>query len=356
MFRFRFGSEAGDPDSFSVPFPGAEASLKNPKQLFALSPSHIAVPFYRTTTAAIARTIPFITPTTVSYLVASFTRASVATVVNSEGLIEVVAPDTPRFDHDPGTGAPKGLLLEESRTNTLLQSADLTLTTWGKSRVTITSSTQFPLFTSGNVYLVTANGVAGSKVFFQIVATSTSIRTISCFMRRGTNNFAQIFGSTDTTVHANYNLLNGVVGTRGSGVIESTIQPWREGFYRCTMTTASTTMNGVSICIVNSTSDARVPSNLLATSIYVAAPQLEIGTFATSYIPTGSSAVTRAADDFEEVPKSFPSTSDLLGCGVTTSHIGHQLAGAETAAMSQLQVEASAGGVENWGAELLFTS
>ncbi len=87
MFRFLIGSEAGDPDSFSVQFPGGQVSLVNPMQLFILSPSHIAVPFYRTATAAIAQTIPFIMPTNVSFLVASFTRASVATVVNSQGLI-----------------------------------------------------------------------------------------------------------------------------------------------------------------------------------------------------------------------------------------------------------------------------
>jgi hypothetical protein len=46
--------------------------------------------------------------------------------------------------------------------------------------------------------------------------------------------------------------------------------------------------------------------------------------------------------------------SDALGSGITTSHIGYRLAGAETAAMSQLEVEALAGGVENWGAELFF--
>jgi hypothetical protein len=83
MFRFLLGSEVEDPGSFSVQFPGGEVSLKNSKQLFILSPSHITAPFYHATTAAIARTIPFITPTTVSFFVASFIRASVATVVNS---------------------------------------------------------------------------------------------------------------------------------------------------------------------------------------------------------------------------------------------------------------------------------
>ncbi len=122
MFRFLIGSEAGDPDSFSFPFPGGEVSLNNPKQLFILSQSYIAAPFYRTTTVAIARTIPFITPTTVTFLARSFTRAYIASFVNSQGLIEIAPVDTPRFDHDPASDAPKGLLLEESRTNVLIRS------------------------------------------------------------------------------------------------------------------------------------------------------------------------------------------------------------------------------------------
>jgi hypothetical protein len=47
--------------------------------------------------------------------------------------------------------------------------------------------------------------------------------------------------------------------------------------------------------------------------------------------------------------------SEALGFGVTTSHIGLPINGAETAAMSRLQVEASPGALD-WGAELLFTT
>ncbi len=44
-----------------------------------------------------------------------------------------------------------------------------------------------------------------------------------------------------------------------------------------------------------------------------------------------------------------------MGSGITPSHIGHGLAGAETATMSQLEVEALVS-LKDWGVELIFTS
>ena len=52
----------------------------------------------------------------------TFTRASSATRVNSSGLIETVSSNVARIDYDPVTLAPKGLLIEEQRTNLLLRS------------------------------------------------------------------------------------------------------------------------------------------------------------------------------------------------------------------------------------------
>ena len=83
MFRQLIGSDAGSPDNFSVPFPGGEVSLSKHKELFVLSPLHIAVLSYRATTATIARTIPFIAPTPVTFLAPSSISASVASCVNS---------------------------------------------------------------------------------------------------------------------------------------------------------------------------------------------------------------------------------------------------------------------------------
>jgi hypothetical protein len=92
----------------------------------------------------------------------TFTRASSGTYVDSAGVIQTAATDVPRFDHNPTTGASLGLLVEEQRSNLLLNSATLstqsvtvdaaanTLSFYGTGTVTLTGvSTAGPLVGTG---------------------------------------------------------------------------------------------------------------------------------------------------------------------------------------------------------------
>lgn len=52
----------------------------------------------------------------------SFTRASVGTYFDSSGTMQTATSGTPRFDYDPTTHVAKGILIEESRKNSLRNS------------------------------------------------------------------------------------------------------------------------------------------------------------------------------------------------------------------------------------------
>jgi len=52
----------------------------------------------------------------------TFTRASSATYYNSAGVLTLAAVNAPRFDYNPTTLQPRGLLIEETRANLLLNS------------------------------------------------------------------------------------------------------------------------------------------------------------------------------------------------------------------------------------------
>lgn len=240
----------------------------------------------------------------------TFTRASSGTYVGSDGLIKTATTNEARFDHNPTTGESLGLLVEEQRTNLQGNSELLTTASWSLSSATIAASGTGP--NGGTAYEITettttsthsfAGGGVGASSITSV--TSGSIYTGSIFLKQSTVDWIQLsmggagFG---TTLYINFNLATGAVGN--SSGCTGTITPFANGWYRCTITaTASTTTsltNNVVIGFTNNTNaTSRLPSyaGSTANKFFATMGQFELGSFATSYIPTTTSTVTRSAD------------------------------------------------------------
>ena len=206
----------------------------------------------------------------------------------------------PRFDYDPVTLAARGLLIEEQRTNLLLQSEDIS-TTWTNTRTTETvNATVSPSGESTADKLVEDSSASNDHVINQTVSvTSSTTYTTSVFLKAGERTWAFI-NMVDVGVSSYrswFNLSTGQTGTNDSGN-SSTITSVGNGWYRCTVTRATTSsQTSVRIEVGLSTGDGVINYTGNGTSgIYVWGAQLEAGAFSTSYLPTLASSVTRSAD------------------------------------------------------------
>jgi hypothetical protein len=200
----------------------------------------------------------------------------------------------PRFDYDPLTLAPKGILVEEARTNLALYSEQFDNAAWTKNAVTVTANTAVSPDGTTNADTLTANGTSTTHVINQTSAAG-SVRVFSVYLKAGTNNFAQIFFDADVAPWANFNLAAGVVGSTGSNQTAAIIAVGN-GWYRCSVYTSSLTASNPNIVVISSATATRYESNSLSTNFFLWGAQLEAGAFATSYIPTIASTVTRSAD------------------------------------------------------------
>lgn len=246
----------------------------------------------------------------------TFTRASTATYFDSTGVMQTAAINAPRFDFDPASKEPKGLLIEEQRTNLLTYSEQFDNAAWTKTRSTITANTI--IAPDGALTADTFADTADNNTHILRTATITSAPTTSAvtatiYVKQ--NNQSNLFilyvsGDLDTSTYgrvaSTFNLSTGTVAgnasANGATFTSNSITPVGNGWYRCSVTgTVGSTGSPTGVRFVAgfaTVSNASVASSYAGTgqSVYIWGAQLEAGAFATSYIPTVASQVTRAAD------------------------------------------------------------
>jgi hypothetical protein len=260
----------------------------------------------------------------------TFTRASGGSYVGADGLIKYAGVNEARFDHDPYTGESLGLLVEESRTNSVLYSQsfidrwDASFTSGTLDLIDIVGTDNTTTSPDGTTNAATlTNSLSGARagsIFTATIGTTkNSALTFSCFLKANTTSTVNLELVCNTNVSSFVYRSYATFTLTGSGSVSSvtnvaidsstpsgtaSIQQYSNDWYKCIISFA--TYNGVNS--LNATlAEIRPNSGSASGSIYAWGRQLEAGAFPTSYIPTVASTRTRSADNASITGKNFSS-------------------------------------------------
>ena len=214
-----------------------------------------------------------------------------------------VINSAPRFDHNPTTGESLGLLPEEARTNLLLRSEEFG-TTWTATRASVsTDATLAPSGATTADKLVEDTTATNTHQIQQTVTLVANTTYATSFYIKSSERteLRLLFSAGTDGINAAFNLSTGVATAQantGLGVIASaTLTPVGNGWFRATATgiiSPLSTSATLTLRLLSSGSNSYTGDG--TSGLFLWGAQLEAGAFATSYIPTTTATVTRAAD------------------------------------------------------------
>lgn len=222
-----------------------------------------------------------------------FTRATSATRVNPSGLVDGITTGLPRLDYRVSESCPH-ILVEPQRTNICLQSETINDATWTK---TTAGTATAPVVTANNV--VSPDGTQNAeKVVFdlnggtsgsdysllgQSYTQTADTYTISCYLK-GESGGEKIFMDFDS---------------QNTNIVTLTTDWVKYTFSKAVTNTGARTIR------FGTRGSVATDDN---PTVYIWGCQLEVSSYATSYIPTVASTVTRNKDVFTRT-----GIGDLIG-------------------------------------------
>ena len=178
-------------------------------------------------------------------------------------------------------------VLKGTGTNLLTQSSVLTNAAWSQTNITLTGSQTDP-FGGTTASLFNDGTVNGQHYINQFLSLSSNVYTFSVYAKSGTTNYVGLFGSV-AGQGAFFNLNTGAFSANLVGAPTAySITNAGNGWYRCSITITTSSSN---FYVYMSEDGTNFSFTGTSKTIYVAAPQLEVGTYVNTYIPTTTTAI-----------------------------------------------------------------
>ncbi|WP_299437655.1 hypothetical protein [uncultured Rhodospira sp.] len=247
-------------------------------------------------------TLPLLARPEVTPSALAVTRTSAARRVNALGRVETVAANVLRHDYAPDTGAYRGWLVEEARSNLFLYTETLTDALWKTDAASVAAGAVTAPEETGTAFTLTENAATAIHTLYQedLSFTASQDYALSVFAKSNGRERLQIvlpstaFGAVQSAV---FNLVAGTIdATEGSAV--PVLEALADGWYRCaiTATAASTTPLAPVHFRLRDTTGFSTYDGDGSSGVHLWGPQLEAGSGATSYIATTSAPANRPAD------------------------------------------------------------